>query len=253
MFLETHTLIVSDTHLGSPLARSKELLQLLQQSYFKRLILLGDIFDDLNFDRLDSDAWELLSFIRKISNKKRGKEVIWVKGNHDEKLTHVMSHLVGIKVFEEYMWHFNDKKYLAVHGDIFDTFIARNPICTLFARLIYVFIDRMNIKHFRITLFLDRLHTSWLKLSDKVAMGAARYARSKDIDVVFCGHTHEAMTKSFDDNGRPLQYFNTGCWINEQNTFITIDERGVQLRKFPLNYIWTGIAVETLITEKVLR
>jgi len=45
---EVDTLIVSDVHLGSDLSRPDALLATLRQYTFQRLILLGDIFDDLN-------------------------------------------------------------------------------------------------------------------------------------------------------------------------------------------------------------
>jgi hypothetical protein len=92
------TLILSDLHLGSEISRSAEALELLQSARFRRLILLGDIFADLNFRRLTKEHWEFLSHIRKLSNPRRRKEVVWVEGNHDHGLSEVMSHLVGIPV-----------------------------------------------------------------------------------------------------------------------------------------------------------
>ncbi|MFN4917762.1 MAG: hypothetical protein ACK5HH_09960, partial [Ignavibacteria bacterium] len=44
---EVDTLIVSDIHLGSEVSRSKQLLDVIKQFQFKRLILNGDVFDDL--------------------------------------------------------------------------------------------------------------------------------------------------------------------------------------------------------------
>jgi len=52
---KTHTLIISDFHLGSKVSRSKEAAELLNNLHFKKLILLGDIFEDLNFNRLSDD------------------------------------------------------------------------------------------------------------------------------------------------------------------------------------------------------
>jgi len=77
------TLILSDLHLGSELSRARDARNLLENLSFKRLILLGDIFSDLNFRRLNKDHWKFLGCIRKLSNPKRGVEVVWVEGNHD--------------------------------------------------------------------------------------------------------------------------------------------------------------------------
>src|ERR1700682_1867540 len=109
------TLIISDLHLGSDISRAKEALAFLQSRRFKRLILLGDIFSDLNFRRLTKEHWKFLSYIRKLSNPKRGIEVVWVEGNHDQGLSAVMSHLVGVRVYEEYVWEFGGRRHLAIH------------------------------------------------------------------------------------------------------------------------------------------
>src|SRR5882724_3244157 len=69
--LRYDTLILSDLHLGSEISRAAEALQLLRNSSFQRLILLGDIFCDLDFSRLKKEHWNFLSYIRKLSNPKR--------------------------------------------------------------------------------------------------------------------------------------------------------------------------------------
>src|SRR6185312_7924089 len=80
------TLIISDLHLGSDVSRAREACQMIRNAVFHRLILLGDIFCDMNFGRLKKQHWHFLSMIRKLSNPKRGVEVVWVEGNHDRGL-----------------------------------------------------------------------------------------------------------------------------------------------------------------------
>ncbi len=55
MYMELHVfdlVILSDLHLGSEVSRAREALDLLRSISFKRLILLGDIFCDLNFSAI---------------------------------------------------------------------------------------------------------------------------------------------------------------------------------------------------------
>src|SRR5207249_11909220 len=120
------TLILSDLHLGSDMSRADEARRMLRQRRFRRLILLGDIFSDLNFGRLKKEHWRFLGYIRKLSNPKRDIEVVWVEGNHDHGLSQVMSHLVGIRVYQEYGWEYDGIRHLAVHGHQFDRFLTRN-------------------------------------------------------------------------------------------------------------------------------
>jgi metallophosphoesterase superfamily enzyme len=70
------TLILSDLHLGGEMSRAREALRVLQENRYGRLILLGDIFADLNFARLKKEHWKFLGFIRKLSNPKRNVEVV---------------------------------------------------------------------------------------------------------------------------------------------------------------------------------
>ena len=74
------TLILSDLHLGSEISRAEQATRMLRENRFRRLILLGDIFSDLNFGRLTKPHWKFLGYIRKLSNPKRGIEVVWVEG-----------------------------------------------------------------------------------------------------------------------------------------------------------------------------
>src|SRR5258706_8471334 len=92
------------------MSRAREALRVLRENQYRRLILLGDIFADLNFGRLKKEHWKFLGFIRKLSNPKRKVEVAWVKENHDHGLTNIISHLVGVPVTRKFQW---DNKDLA--------------------------------------------------------------------------------------------------------------------------------------------
>jgi UDP-2,3-diacylglucosamine pyrophosphatase LpxH len=196
---------------------------------FHRLILLGDIFCDLNFGRLNKQHWQFLSTIRKLSNPKRGVEVVWVEGNHDRGLTEVMSHLVGVRVFQEYEWTFAGRRLLAIHGHQFDRFLVNNAILSRAGEWVYLHMQRFDSKRKALSRFLDRQNSRWLRLSPKVAAGAIALAKNRRADVVFCGHTHEARFEEQDG----VQYFNSGCWTTSRvPTFLTISEGGVQIREF---------------------
>src|ERR1700733_10485169 len=120
------TLIISDLHLGSEVSQAGAALEFLQSVRFKRLILLGDIFADLNFRRLTKEHWKFLGYIRKLSNPKPALEVVWVEGNHEQGLADIMSHLVGVRVYQEYEWEYTGMRHLAIHGHQFDRLLANN-------------------------------------------------------------------------------------------------------------------------------
>jgi len=219
------TIILSDLHLGSEVSRASAALRMLKSASFNRLILLGDIFSDLNFRRLKKEHWQFLGYIRKLSNPKRQIEVVWVEGNHDHGLSDVMSHLVGIRVYDEYVWEFNGKRHLAVHGHQFDRFLTRNGVLSSFLSALHLGLQKMSFGKRRMMGFLERFDTAWLRLSAKVARGAVAHASSRNADRVFCGHTHEALSLKQDG----IEYYNSGSWTQDVPTYIAVDQLGVRV------------------------
>src|SRR5579863_9748553 len=152
------TLILSDVHLGSECSRARDAMQMLKSRRFQRLILLGDIFADLNFGRLTKDHWKFLGYIRKLSNPKRNVEVIWVEGNHDSGLTDIMSHLVGVKVYQEYSWEHAALRHIAIHGHQFDGFQVNNVRLNTLGTSLYLQLQKLDFKSKPIARLIDRLN-----------------------------------------------------------------------------------------------
>jgi len=225
------TLILSDLHLGADMSRAREALRVLRENQYRRLILLGDIFADLNFGRLKKEHWKFLGFIRKLSNPKRNVEVVWVEGNHDHGLAQIMSHLVGVRVYQEYQWEYQGLRHIAVHGHQFDGFVVSNVTVSYYiGTLLYLQLQKWDSKNKTVTRFLDRLNTRWLRLSPKVAEGALSHARHHHAARIFCGHTHAALHQHDQEHG--VDYFNCGAWIDARPTFITVGEDGVQIHEY---------------------
>ena len=222
------TLILSDLHLGSEISRAEQATRMLRENRFRRLILLGDIFSDLNFGRLTKPHWKFLGYIRKLSNPKRGIEVVWVEGNHDRGLSNIMSHLVGVKVYEEYEWEFEGRRHLAVHGHQFDRFAVNNLLLSTVGTFLHLQLQKLDFKGKAFSRFLDRLNARWLRLSTKVAAGAMAHARLRHADRVFCGHTHQATCSERDG----VAYYNSGSWTDFPPTFLTIDSDGVRIHEY---------------------
>src|SRR2546427_789635 len=113
------TLILSDVHLGAEVSRACAAARMLREHSFRRLILLGDIFADLNFGRLKKEHWRFLGAIRKLSNPKRRVEVVWVEGNHDLGLTNDAMHLEqdGIHYYNSGGWIDARLTYITVGED----------------------------------------------------------------------------------------------------------------------------------------
>jgi UDP-2,3-diacylglucosamine pyrophosphatase LpxH len=223
-----NTLILSDLHLGAETSHAREAMRVLKESRFQRLILLGDIFADLNFARLTKDHWKFLGYIRKLSNPKRNIEVVWVEGNHDHGLTDIMSHLVGVRVYQRYAWQYDGLQHIAIHGHQFDGFQVNNLRFSTLGTSLYLKLQKLDFKSKPIVRMIDRLNTRWLRLSPKVSAGALAYARQHGADRIFCGHTHQALHVVQDG----VHYYNSGGWVDSRLTYLTVDEQGVQIHDF---------------------
>lgn len=235
------TLIVSDVHLGSNVTRAGELYNLLKSFMlsdhkyrFKRLILLGDMFDNMNFRRLRKYEWKLLGLIRKMTDEESNVEVVWIRGNHDVELIDLMEHLVGINVHEEYHWQVAGRKFFAMHGDQFDKWVLVYPSLVDIPLFIYETIQKIDGPRHTISRFLKDKSKKWLRINEDVAKGITEYIHQKHpgTDAVFCGHTHLADATYIADKG--IWYYNSGCWTGkEEPTYITIGIDGaVSLEKY---------------------
>jgi UDP-2,3-diacylglucosamine pyrophosphatase LpxH len=222
------TVIISDLHLGSEVSRAGDALAFLHSIQFRRLILLGDIFADLNFGRLTKEHWKFLGYIRKLSNPKHDIEVVWVEGNHDLGLSEVMSHMVGVRVYQHYEWECGGKKHVAIHGHQFDRFNSKNYLISQFGQWIYLYLQKLDSHNKKLARYLDRLNTRWLRLSAQVAQGALSYAKQGHAERIFCGHTHVPLQMERDG----VEYFNSGAWVDQRCTYITVGREGAAIHEY---------------------
>ena len=232
------TLIVSDLHLGLPTSRPQDLLRLLEDRGFRRLILLGDVFHDFRFRHLCADTWKLLGFLRALACRgEAGVEIIWVLGNHDRHLGPLVAKLFGVEARESYRWTYDGRSYLALHGDRFDRFVSRYVWTARRLSALYAFGMRHLSRKGHWPRLLDRLDVGLRRLGEQVAEGALGFVRDDPaVDVIVCGHTHEPGHRVFDvtgPGGQGVEYFNTGSWVERPASFVTVGPRGVALESCP--------------------
>ncbi len=236
------TIIISDIHLGSKLSQTDMLITFLKNISFDRLIINGDVFDSINMKRLNKHHWKVLSVLRKITDKDKGKEVIWIRGNHDG-FSDLLTQLLGIKVYNEFMFDWNNKKVLALHGDIFDVYTSKHPILSEVADIIYKFAISIDPVKNRISKFLKRNTKAFLRNAQIVRERSLAYAKHKNAQVVCCGHTHHQETIEEGD----MTYLNSGSWTMHPATFIGFTKNKVKVAKFSHNDV--ELILKTQATE----
>lgn len=225
--MDTHldVLVVSDVHLGSDMSRVKELTRFLGERTIKKIILNGDIFDSANSRRLHNEDWEFLSLLRERSGN--GTEIIWIAGNHDVSTKNFFA-LVGAQVCSEYIFSYNGERYLAIHGHQFDRFLIKNEMVGTTMGMPYRLLQKIEGKKQIVSRFVKRRYKSWLRLSKRVARGAASHALNKNIKNVVCGHTHQPM----DMVVHGVRYLNSGSWADSPASYIAFAEGEVVVKSF---------------------
>ncbi|HMD13088.1 MAG TPA: UDP-2,3-diacylglucosamine diphosphatase [Bacteroidota bacterium] len=220
--------IISDIHLGSNLCQAKKLAEFLERiltglSPTKQLILNGDVFDSIDFRRLQKNHWKILSLLRKLSDK---ISITWVCGNHDGP-AEIISHLLGVSVKEEHTFSSGGKSFLVLHGHVFDDFIEDHRTITAIADSLYNVLQKIDRTH-RFAKFAKTNSKIFLRCTQKIRERSLKFAADRRYDVVCCGHTHHAEIY-FSGN---LQYCNSGCWTESPCTYLTIQDGIVGLQPF---------------------
>ncbi len=141
------TLFISDVHLGARGSQADRLLDFLRSHDADTIYLVGDIVD----------GWALQSnwywpqshndFVQKMLRKARkGAKVIYVPGNHDEFLRNYYgTHFGGIDVVENTIHVGVDgRRYLVIHGDIFDLVVQNARWLAHLGDKAYDFAIQMN-------------------------------------------------------------------------------------------------------------
>src|SRR5262249_45015149 len=139
----------------------------------------------------------------------------------------IVSHLLGVRVEDEYVLASGGRRVLLFHGHIYDNFLDNHPILGWFGDCIYVFLQ-----------WVDRTHTlakvakkgskTWLRCAKKIEEQAVARAARQGCDAVCCGHTHHAVANT----GGPVHYFNSGCWTELPCTYLTVEDGLIELHTF---------------------
>jgi UDP-2,3-diacylglucosamine pyrophosphatase LpxH len=227
------TIFISDVHLGTRDCKAVELTNFLKENSCETLYLVGDIIDawkmQQNKLKWKDSHTDVVRRVLKLS--KKGTKVIYVTGNHDEFLRPMIKYAANfgnIKICNQIM-HIgvDNKRYLVVHGDIFDGITRLAPWLSFLGDRAYDFVLDLNSRFNWIRHRLGFGYWSlskWLKHRVKKAVDfmfqfektITDYARKKGFDGVICGHIHHAEIK--DING--IAYMNDGDWVESLTALV---------------------------------
>lgn len=221
------TIWISDCHLGSKGCKADYLSEFLKQNNCEKLILIGDIIDGWRMRKKVFWPQAHTNVIRRILTRaKRGTEVIYITGNHDDMLRKYSGTNFGnIHLVDEHIHTTVDgKKLWCIHGDQFDGVIQCHRWLAFFGDFLYETILTWNrwFNHIRARLGFGYWSLSaYLKHRVKRAVNfisdfeeaVAKSAIQKEMDGVVCGHIHHAEIREIVHQQQNVTYYNSGDWV----------------------------------------
>jgi len=221
-------IVISDLHLGSEICQAGMLEEFLEWavSNARMLVINGDIFDDLNFERLKRHHFNCLRVIRRNTDR-ADLRVIWIRGNHDGPAD-IVSHIVGVDVLDEFVYDNGQTRLLIFHGDQYDTIVSGHKGVTAFFSAIFRGLVRILPGDWARA--IRRLSKSFQRNSDAIRRGAVAEARRRGCPAVTCGHTH-----AFEDvSVEGIRYINTGTWTTAPPCpYLTVQGKKMELAFWP--------------------
>ena len=217
------TLWISDVHLGTRDCQAERLAAFLKRYQADRVYLVGDIID----------GWKLRGGIywpqahtnvirRLLTMSKRGTEVIYVTGNHDEFLRRYSTLILGnIQLVDEAVHTTADgRRLLVVHGDDYDATTHFGNLQEKLGDWLYYRIltgnkllnfarARLGLRYWSLSEFLKRRSGAAERYIDRFVQACLDDARRRGLDGIVCGHIHRAALVKHE----ALVYANDGDWV----------------------------------------
>lgn len=233
------TLWISDVHLGTRDCQAERLDVFLKRYAPERVYLVGDIID----------GWKLRSGVywpqshtnvirRLINMSRRGTEVIYVTGNHDECLRRYADLVLGnIRLVDEAEHLTADgRRLLVLHGDQFDVITRYHRWLAFLGDSAYEFTLTLNrwLNHWRQRWGYGYWSLSaWLKHKVKGAVSyisefeeaLAHECTKRGFHGVVCGHIHHAEIRAVG----AIEYLNCGDWVESCTALIEHADGRIEL------------------------
>ena len=229
------TLILSDVHLGTFDCKIRQVNQLLKHVRCRKIILNGDIIDGWRLQRKGGWTNDHSRFVRLLLKKveKKNTRIVYLRGNHDDILRRFLPlSFENIEVVEDYIHETAGRRYLVLHGDVFDVITTRLAFVSRLGAVGYDWLLGFNRLYNKFRIWRGKEAYSISKMIKARVKSAVNFissfedqitslALSRGCTGVICGHIHTPDDKFI--NG--VHYLNSGDWV-ESLTAIVEDAEG---------------------------
>lgn len=226
------TIWISDVHLGSKDAKADLLLNFLKYNTANTYYINGDAID---FWKIKQNKWKWkkthTEVIRKFLKISKESRVVYVIGNHDEVLRSYVSHEIrlGKIEFVNKTEHIgvNGKRYIVIHGDMFDGIGKIAPWLAYVGDKSYDILLSLNTYYNYARHKLGFGYWSFSKVLKRKVKGAVDFVLNFEHNIVdYCrrkfyagaiiGHTHTPVIKSIEG----IDILNSGDWVESCSALV---------------------------------
>jgi len=241
------TIWISDVHLGTKGCNAEMLIDFLDSTDSEVMYLVGDIIDGWRLKKKffwpsthNDIVWRLLK------RAKRGTRIIYIPGNHDEMFRQFTGlNFGGIEIRRAAFHETADSRRLMVlHGDEFDAVMLSHRWLAFVGDWAYRTTMQLNVAVNGVRRALGMPYWSLSKAAKHKVKNAvefigkyeevvARAAGERGVDGVVCGHIHTAEHRVFTHNGKPVEYWNDGDWVEGCNALVEHHDGRMEILHWP--------------------
>ncbi|MCG3137736.1 MAG: UDP-2,3-diacylglucosamine hydrolase [Phycisphaerae bacterium] len=258
---------ISDVHLGTRGCNAQGLYHFLDTYEFEQLYIVGDFVDFWRLRRSRYWPQSHTNVMQKLLKRsKKGTELIFIPGNHDEMLLNFLGHYGNIQIVQNIIHETADgRRLLVMHGHELDVVTMHAKWISHLGEMGYNLLILLNgyfnairrklgMPYWSFSAFIKHKVKDAVSFISNYENALIKYAEKYNVDGVICGHIHNPAIRQMER----FWYYNTGDWV-ESSTALIEDESGqislvhmdVMPNRTPLEQEKTEDTVEALAAIKM--
>ena len=241
------TIWISDVHLGTKGCNADMLIDFLDSTDSETMYLVGDIIDGWRLKKKfywpaahNDIVWRILK------RAKRGTRIVYIPGNHDEVVRPFSGMNFGDVEIRRAAFHdtADGRRLMVLHGDEFDTIMLTHRWLAFVGDTAYHLMMALNgwvnkarnalgMPYWSLSKAAKHKVKNAVEFISKYEEVVARAAGERGVDGVVCGHIHTADIRTFTQDGRTVEYYNDGDWVEGCNALVEHFDGRMELLHWP--------------------
>ena len=241
------TIWISDVHLGTKGCNADLLIDFLDNTDSETMYLVGDIIDGWRLKKKfywpsshNDVVWRIMK------RAKRGTRIVYIPGNHDEMFRQFTGLNFGGVEIRRAAFHdtVDGRRLMVLHGDEFDAVMLSHRWLAFVGDWAYRATMSLNVLVNGVRKLLGKPYWSLSKAAKHKVKNAvefigkyeevvAKAAGERGVDGVVCGHIHTAEFREFEFEGKPVEYWNDGDWVEGCNALVEHHDGSMEILNWP--------------------